>query len=148
MLLSRGLRWHGVDDGHRRSWRDTERGDFVHDAGVVRRRGIEKDRVLTELFNLLGCERGPLPVDLFSAAVLALLSESRRRLVAFQSGPRRRSVRLSRWSARRRPRRSPSSRGTGSSNPSPSSGESLANLTDVSTRVIAGRRRRPQSPAR
>ena len=31
-----------------------------------------------------------------SAAVLALLSESRRRLVAFQSGPRRRSVRLPR----------------------------------------------------
>ena len=31
-----------------------------------------------------------------SAAVLALLFESRRRLVAFQSGPRRRSVRLPR----------------------------------------------------
>src|ERR1700730_10417157 len=65
MLLSRGLRWHGVDDGHGSSRRDTERGDFVHDAGVVRRRGIEKDRVLTELLNLLGCERGPPSVDLF-----------------------------------------------------------------------------------
>jgi hypothetical protein len=39
------------------------------------------------------------------------------------------ALRLPRWSARRRPRRSPSLRGTGSSNPSPSSGESSANLT-------------------
>jgi hypothetical protein len=43
MLLSRRLRWCGVDNGYRRSWRDTECGDFLHDAGVVRRRGIEKD---------------------------------------------------------------------------------------------------------
>ena len=37
------------------------------------------------------------------------------------------ALRLPRWSARRRPRRSPSLRGTGSSNPSPSSAESAAN---------------------
>ena len=51
------------------------------------------------------------------------------------------ALRLPRWSARRRPRRSPSLRGTGSSNPSPSSRESRANrISRRRTLGVAGGR--------
>jgi hypothetical protein len=52
----RRLRWRGVDDRYRRSRRNTECDDFVCDAGFLRGRGIEKDRMLTELLNLSGRE--------------------------------------------------------------------------------------------